>query len=115
MTTTIHRGTRVAAALALAAVVVIPNAGRASSDRAWASFRADVAQACRQAADGILRAEHTTIDPWGSAHYGLARLVGTVPGEHAPRQVLCVYDKRSHAVEIGSPMPINSAVRTEAP
>lgn len=107
MNTSDHSHAFAATAVAIVAVAAaFPNQGRASSDTAWNAFRQDVAKACRRAAEGKLRIEHMTVDPWGSTDYGLARLIGTPPDDDTQRQILCVYDKHSHAAQVGSSMLI---------
>lgn len=83
----------------------------ASSEQAWQTFRADVQDACRAAAEGAgFQVETVTVDPFGSQHYGLARLIGHENGQDR-QQLLCAYDKHSRQAEVGTPMALDPDVR----
>jgi len=43
-----------------------------------------------------------TVDPYGSEHYGMALLTGKPKGAKGSVGYLCVYDKKTKKVEIGS-------------
>ena len=73
----------------------------ASSDEAWAEFRADVEKACTALAptDGETAIE---VNPFGSDSYGAALLITTLPDGSADRYV-CVYDKQAKTAELTAP------------
>ena len=97
------------AIVAVAGALVAAGPALASSEAAWQAFRHDVEQQCRGAAAARMQIERVTVDPWGSAHYGLARLTGIERESGMRREALCVYDKRSHRAELGSLMPPSKA------
>ncbi|MTH36240.1 hypothetical protein GL279_16710 [Paracoccus limosus] len=73
----------------------------ASSDEAWAEFRANVEKAC----SALAPAEGETaieINPFGSEHYGAALLITTLPDGGADRYV-CIYDKQAKTAELTAP------------
>jgi len=76
---------------------------QASTDKAWDTFRADVASRCERAAADQLDDIQISVDPFGSAHYGLALLNGTEHGADVSRSLICVYDKQEKTVELGTP------------
>ncbi len=56
-----------------------------------------------QASGGrIHRGCGAVVDPFGSEHYGLALVTGRPKGANGFVTHICVYDKQSKAVEIGS-------------
>ncbi len=87
-----------------AAILVFLTAGgaQASSDEAWKEFAADVEAKCRQAAAASIADARAVVDPFGSEHYGLALVTGRPKGANGFVTHICVYDKQSKAVEIGS-------------
>ncbi|MFB2550962.1 hypothetical protein [Ensifer soli] len=87
----------------LAAVPLAP--ARASSDDAWAAFRADVSKACIAAVGDQLYDPTAVVDPTGSEHYGLALVSGTPKGASGTVSHICVYDKQTKAAEVGSEIP----------
>ncbi|AYD00122.1 hypothetical protein [Neorhizobium sp. NCHU2750] len=88
-------------AVALAAMMIAAGAARASSDDAWGAFQKDVSKACIKAARGLIENGRTVVDPYGSAHYGLAVVTGKAVGAKAKISTICVYDKQKKAAEIG--------------
>ena len=82
--------------------LVMPARLEASSDEAWAKLRADVATACLAAVDGLLEDATANVDPFGSPSFGLAIMHGREQGGDGQANVVCVYDKRSGKVEVGS-------------
>ena len=77
----------------------------ASSDEAWAAFRADVAAACTALAAPAGAAEmDVAVDPFGSEHYGAAILTLTRP--EGRERMICIFDKATRRAEITAPAPI---------
>ncbi|CAD0207796.1 hypothetical protein [Agrobacterium fabrum] len=74
----------------------------ASSDDAWKEFVADVQTACLTGAKDMLEDAKAVVDPVGSENYGLAILTGKTKGADATVSHICVYDKKTKAVELGS-------------
>ncbi|MDH7800173.1 MULTISPECIES: hypothetical protein [unclassified Rhizobium] len=74
----------------------------ASSDDAWKEFVADVQTACLGASKDMIEDAKVVVDPVGSENYGLAILTGKAKGADATISHICVYDKKTKAVELGS-------------
>lgn len=74
----------------------------ASSDDAWKEFVADVQTACLAGAKGMIEDAKAVVDHAGSENYGLAILTGKAKGADATVSHICVYDKKTKAVELGS-------------
>ncbi|MBO0133906.1 hypothetical protein [Agrobacterium burrii] len=74
----------------------------ASSDDAWKEFVADVQTACLGVAKDMIEDAKAVVDPVGSENYGLAILTGKAKGTDATVSHICVYDKKTKAVELGS-------------
>lgn len=90
------RTTFIKVVLAASAGLIGPaTSTRASDSDAWTEFRTKVETACRAAASSELQDANIVVDPFGSASYGLAILSGSVTK-------ICVFDKRTEVVEIGS-------------
>jgi hypothetical protein len=90
---------KLAAFLAIAAIVASP--AFASSDDAWAEFALEVETACFDATAQIFIRSHAAVDPFGSESFGLALVSGeTDAGEW--KNIICVYDKQTGKVEIGT-------------
>ncbi|MDV3250850.1 hypothetical protein DevBK_05840 [Devosia sp. BK] len=80
----------------------------ASSDDAWAEFATKVEEACLGATSEILTDARTTVDPFGSENYGLAVVTGKADAT-TTKSVICVYDKKTEAVEIGGELDLPAA------
>lgn len=102
-------------AFALALTGLGPGSAWASTDEAWADFRADVERACRAATESQLTIERIQVDPFGSAHYGLAVISGTEAGSATQRSVVCVYDKHTREAEIGTPLDLDPGRAADDP
>ena len=76
-------------------------AGLASSPEAWQAFRAEVASACALAAGDAMLNAVVTVDPYGSASYGLAVVCGPTVPDGTVAYRICVFDKRTRHVELG--------------
>ncbi|MCZ7452728.1 hypothetical protein [Rhizobium rhizogenes] len=85
---------------AASASLALPAA--ASSDDAWKEFVADVQTACLAGARDMIEDAKAVVDPVGSENYGLAILTGKAKGADATVSHICVYDKKTKAVELGS-------------
>jgi hypothetical protein len=97
-----------AAALAIAT----STSACAASDDAWEAFRKDVTDKCLAAAADLFVDPAATVDPFGSESYGLALIRGKAKGAEATEiAAICVYDKKTKAVEIGGELPAQEPTR----
>ncbi|MBB4237526.1 hypothetical protein [Rhizobium esperanzae] len=87
--------------LAIAALPFLSVAAHASSDEAWKELAADIEAKCKKAAVAI-ETPNAAVDPFGTPHYGLALLTGKPKGAKGLVAQICVYDKQTKSVEIGS-------------
>jgi hypothetical protein len=92
-----------ARAASAALVVALSGTAHASSEQAWEKFAKEVEQKCSEAASDTFRKPQVAVDPTGTDSYGVAIVYGRVKGGGKDRAaLLCVVDKRSGKVEIGS-------------
>lgn len=103
---------RQALVLITATLIAFPVA--ASSDSAWEEFVADVQAKCLDAGARLMDDAKAVVDPTGSENYGLAILTGKANGADATISHICVYDKKTKAVELGSELSADS-VKVELP
>jgi hypothetical protein len=71
----------------------------ASSEDAWREFRANVEAGCRKAVADRLDKPAIAVDPFGSDSYGVAIATGASRDAKAPRAIVCIFHKRTKAVE----------------
>jgi hypothetical protein len=90
---------------ALAALLATSLSAAASSDDAWAEFAETVRTQCLTAAAPMLEAAESVVDPFGSENFGLAILTGMAKGGDASVSYICVMDKQTGSVELGSELP----------
>ncbi|WCK02746.1 hypothetical protein [Agrobacterium tumefaciens] len=88
--------------LVAAALSCLALPAAASSDDAWKEFVADVQTACLAGAKDMIEDAKAVVDPVGSENYGLAIITGKAKGADATISHICVYDKKTKAVELGS-------------
>ncbi|CUX17528.1 MULTISPECIES: hypothetical protein [Agrobacterium] len=94
--------------LVAAALSCLALPAAASSDDAWKEFVADVQTACLAGARDMIEDAKAVVDPVGSENYGLAIITGKAKfmdkngGADATISHICVYDKKTKAVELGS-------------
>ncbi len=108
-----------AACIALALVSGL-SVAHASSPDAWAEFVDNVRAKCVAAAGNRLAISHVQVDPYGSESYGIAILTGLPQGSDQVSQFVCLYNKRTEEVELGTEMPKepsqqNAAAAPQAP
>jgi hypothetical protein len=77
----------------------------ASSPDAWDAFRQEVAAACIAAAAPLMENAAADVDPFGSESYGLALVHGKAKGSDSEIRLICVFDKKTKAVELGGELP----------
>ncbi|WHO72334.1 hypothetical protein [Rhizobium sp. BT03] len=87
--------------LTTAALISLAGAAHASSDDAWKQLAADVEAKCKKAAVAIDKPA-ASVDPFGTSHFGLALVTGKPKGANGLVAQICVYDKQTKTVEIGS-------------
>ena len=88
----------------LACIVFLAAASTAdaSSDDAWKEFAASVEQRCLAAVGDKLDVPEAVVDPFGSERFGLAIVTGKSKGSDTMVSYICVMDKQSETVELGS-------------
>lgn len=72
----------------------------ASTHEAWEEFRKDVEKTCKAATSDLIENPKVILDPFGSASFGLAIVRGKSTYNKHKLEIICVYDKKSKAVEI---------------
>ena len=87
-------------AIIFAACLLFAGPVLASSGDAWDEFAVEVEEACRAATSEIVTNASVVVDPFGSESFGLAVVTGETTGTKV--SIICVYDKQTMAVEIGS-------------
>lgn len=92
-------------AAVLAIFLATVAAASASSDDAWAAFAAEVNDACIAATTDFLTDATASVDPFGSESYGLAIVTGNTPAG-TTSSIICVFDKKTKAVEIGGELDV---------
>ncbi len=78
------------------------NVATASSDDAWAEFAKEVETRCLAAVGDTIEAPRAVVDPFGSEKFGLALVTGKAKGAGVDITHICVMDKQTKAVELGS-------------
>lgn len=86
------------------ATLMLPGAAFASSPEEWAKMAKDMEQKCIEATGDTFRKPQTVIDPTGSESFGLAIVYGRSKIAKGPGAFICVYDKKTGKVEVGSEM-----------
>ena len=90
-------------ALALSlAVLCSGQIAHAASGDAWADFAKTVEEKCLAAANGVIENPEAVVDPFGSERFGLAIVTGKAKGADVRISHVCVMDKQTEAVELGS-------------
>ncbi|OHV76049.1 hypothetical protein [Rhizobium sp. LCM 4573] len=83
-------------------ILVSAQTANASSGEAWAEFEKTVEEKCLAAASGMIENPEAVVDPFGSERFGLAIVTGKAVGADARISHICVMDKQTQAVELGS-------------
>lgn len=101
---------------AVLSMIAIAFAGPAftSSGDAWQEFATDVRSKCLAATKQDIGNARVAVDPFGSERFGLAIVSGTATGTKTPVSRICIYDKRTRAVETGSELG-RDIVKIEVP
>ena len=100
---------------ATAVAVLSAGAGaQASSPDAWKKFNAEVEQKCAEAAQDMFRKPQVAVDPVGSDTFGLAIVYGRSQEVKGRAAVICVVNKKTGAVELGTEMS-NDLIRVRKP
>ena len=88
--------------LALFFLAATLGTAHAASDDAWADFAKTVEEKCLAAAGETIEEPRAVVDPFGSERFGLAIITGKAKGAEATISHICVMDKQSQTVELGS-------------
>jgi hypothetical protein len=88
--------------VSIALVLAAPGLAHASSDAAWSEFAKQVQEKCTAATADIFRRSFVAVDPTGTESFGVAIVYGRAKAAKAPAAVICVMDKKTGKVEIGS-------------
>lgn len=97
----------------LALWVALGRAADASSEAAYASFRADVAKGCTARAKTVFADPIVLVDAFGSASYGIALVYGRtqspkgMPQLSGLESLVCIYDKKTKKIELSGPIQTN--------
>ena len=91
--------------LPVAAFAALSGPAFASSDEAWAEFRADVQAKCLalQSATGSRGDTVIEVNRFGSDRFGAALLTTTLPEAGGVERVVCIYDKQAKTAELTAP------------
>ncbi|MBC7283812.1 hypothetical protein [Hoeflea sp.] len=89
----------------VAALLATSAPAAASSGDAWAEFAEEVRTQCLAASESVLEAAQAVVDPFGSESFGLAVLTGKARGADATVSYICIMDKQTGTVELGSELP----------
>ena len=103
--------------LPVALILAHAPAALASTDEAWAEFRADVEAKClaAQAQTGSAGETAIEVNPVGSERFGAAILTTTLPAGAGQERSICIYDKAARTVELTAPFDEPSASAAAAP
>ena len=96
------------------ATLAIGVGAQASSPEAWKEFNAEVEQKCAEAARDMFRKPQVAVDPIGSERFGLAIIYGRSREVKGRAAVICVVDKKTGAIELGTEMS-NDIIRVRKP
>ena len=99
---------------AIVLALMVPGSAFASSDQAWSQFAKDVEQKCTAAAEQMFRKPQIVVDPTGTENYGVAIVFGRSKEAKARASVICVMDKKTGKVELGSELS-KDVVRVRVP
>ncbi|HEV7434393.1 MAG TPA: hypothetical protein VGO22_05935 [Pseudorhizobium sp.] len=88
--------------LATLTLLAVAGSASAASDEAWAQFARTVEEKCLAAAADMIETPRVLVDPFGSERFGLAVVTGKAKGADATISHICVMDKQSQTVELGS-------------
>lgn len=88
--------------ITVAVALTMPGLAMASSDAAWSQFAKDVEKKCTEATADIFRRSQVAVDQTGTQSYGVAIVYGRSKEAKGPAAVICVMDKKTGKVEIGS-------------
>ncbi|MGV3548805.1 hypothetical protein [Rhizobium sp.] len=102
------------AAATVATALTFSGSAQASSPDAWKEFNAEVEKKCTDAAKDLFRKPQVAVDPVGSEKFGLAVVFGRVKQGKGRAAAICVVDKKTGVVEIGTEMS-NDIIRVRKP
>jgi len=76
----------------------------AQTNTAPDQFAKDVEQKCTEAVGDVFRKPMVAVDPSGTESYGVAIVYGRSKELKGPAAVICVLDRKTGKVEIGTPL-----------
>jgi hypothetical protein len=88
----------------IALALLVPGAAHAQTKAASDPFAAQVEQKCSGAASDVFRRPMVAVDPEGTETYGVAIVYGRSKEIKGPAAVICVVDRKTGKVEVGSPL-----------
>jgi hypothetical protein len=89
---------------AIALALVLPNMSFAAASQPADPFASEVEQKCTDAASNVFRRPVVAVDPTGTQSYGVAIVYGRSKELKGPAAVVCVVDRKTGKVEVGSPL-----------
>jgi hypothetical protein len=88
----------------IALALIVPGASFAASNQPADPFAGEVEQKCTEAAGDVFRRPMVAVDPEGTESYGLAIVYGRSKELKGPAALICVVDRKTGKVEVGSPL-----------
>jgi hypothetical protein len=88
----------------IALSLATPGAAFAASNNASDPFASEVEQKCTDVAGGDFRRPQVVVDPSGTQSYGVAIIMGRSKELRGRAAVICVVDRKTGKVELGSPL-----------
>jgi hypothetical protein len=88
----------------IALMLAMPGAAFAASEQASDQFAQEMEQKCTDAVGDMFRRPMIAVDPDGTQSYGVAIVYGRSREMRGPAAVICVMDKKTGRIEVGSPM-----------
>lgn len=104
----------VARKVSIALALLAPGSAFAASDAAGEKFAQEVEAKCTDAASSVFRKPQIAVDPTGTQSYGVAIVYGKLKEGKERAAVICVMDKKTGVVELGSALGPD-AVRVRKP
>jgi hypothetical protein len=88
----------------IALALILPNVTFAATNQPMDPFATQVEQQCTDATSDIFRRPMVAVDPTGTQSYGVAIVYGRSKELKGPAAVVCVVDRKTGKVEIGTPL-----------
>lgn len=88
----------------IALALILPGIAFAATSQPTDPFTTQVEQQCTDATSQIFRRPMVAVDPKGTESYGVAIVYGRAKELKGPAAVVCVVDRKTGKVEVGSPL-----------